>query len=352
MQNNFSTLLMNWNRTRNEREMPWKGEKNPYRIWLSEVILQQTRVEQGLAYYHRFIDAFPTVQDLALAPDEKVFKCWEGLGYYSRCRNLLSTARYIAFENNGNFPSTYESLLKLKGVGAYTAAAIASFAFDQPFAVLDGNVFRVLSRYFGINTPIDSPEGKKLFTRLAQGLLDFSSPGTFNQAIMDFGAIICKPKQPLCSECVQAPDCQAFRHGFVNQLPVKSKAIQKKKRHFHFFILRYKDNYYIRQRVNADIWKDLHEWVLWESESGLTADPKKLKRALDKLIPGWKGNITTVSAVHRQQLTHQTIEGLFTHVDLEKPLEKSHAYRSIPKKALADLAFPRFITRYLEKHAI
>ena len=190
--------------------MPWKGEKDPYKIWLSEIILQQTRVEQGLNYYHRFIKTFPDVHQLGKAPDAKVFKLWEGLGYYTRCRNLIATARYISKELNGEFPAAYDEIKALKGIGPYTAAAISSFAFNLPHAVVDGNVFRVLSRIYGIQTPIDSTEGKKYFTRLANEKLDKELPGVYNQAIMDFGAIVCKPASPLCGDCVFNKICFAF----------------------------------------------------------------------------------------------------------------------------------------------
>ena len=192
----FSKRLLHWNKIQNKRAMPWKGEKDPYKIWLSEIILQQTRVEQGWNYYNRFVSTFPNIKKLAAAPEEKVFKLWEGLGYYTRCKNLIATAKFIAKEKQGEFPNAYNEILDLKGVGPYTAAAIASFAFNLPHAVVDGNVFRVLARFFGIETATDSTTGKKLFSGLAEELLDKKLPGIYNQAIMDFGAMICKPKNP------------------------------------------------------------------------------------------------------------------------------------------------------------
>ncbi|HLA58283.1 MAG TPA: hypothetical protein VK622_05965, partial [Puia sp.] len=203
----FTDRLLEWNKHQNIRSMPWKGIKDPYKIWLSEIILQQTRVEQGWSYYEKFVKAFPTIDDLARAPEEKVFKLWEGLGYYSRCKNLIHTARYISSELNGIFPDNYEDILLLKGIGPYTAAAISSFAFNEPRAVVDGNVQRVLSRYFGIAIPIDSLQGKKLFQELAQTLLDKSFAGIYNQEIMDFGAVVCKPQNPLCTQCVHQQNC-------------------------------------------------------------------------------------------------------------------------------------------------
>src|SRR5579875_533215 len=230
-QKNFVKGLLRWNETGNQRPMPWKGEKNPYKIWLSEIMLQQTRVEQGVHYYQRFVDAFPTVQHLAHAPEQQVFKLWEGLGYYSRCKNLIATAQYITQNLNGVFPNTYEALLNLRGIGPYTAAAIGSFAYNLPYAVLDGNVFRVLSRIFDIETPIDTTEGKKLFAALAQQLLPKHKACTYNQAIMDFGATVCKPV-PECAHCFFNQQCAAYLHNKQLLLPVKSKQLQVKERWF------------------------------------------------------------------------------------------------------------------------
>src|SRR4030095_7742264 len=214
MQIDFTKKLLGWNRKHNKRSMPWKGESDPYRIWLSEIILQQTRVGQGMDYYQKFISGFPTIQDLANAPEKEVFKYWEGLGYYNRCRNLIAAAKKIALEKKGLFPSSYDQLLQLPGIGPYTAAAIASFAFGLPYAVVDGNVERVLARYFGISTPVGSVSGKKLYSALAAELIDRKEPAAFNQAIMDFGATVCKPQNPLCKTCVLAKNCQSYQQGW------------------------------------------------------------------------------------------------------------------------------------------
>ena len=226
--NRFSSTLLNWHK-KNNRTLPWKVDKDPYKIWLSEIILQQTRVEQGIPYYQKFIATFPTIHDLAQTDESNVLKVWEGLGYYSRARNLHDTAKYISIHLNGVFPSSYENLLKLKGVGPYTAAAIASFAYDLPHAVVDGNVYRVLSRIFGIKTPMDSSEGRKEFQKIAQELINAQDPGGYNQAIMDFGATVCTPKNPNCNQCPFSEQCFAFLNRSINQLPVKNKNIQKKK---------------------------------------------------------------------------------------------------------------------------
>lgn len=352
MPNDFTKLLLEWNRSGNTRQMPWKGEKDPYKIWLSEVVLQQTRVEQGLAYYEKFIERFPTIIDLAMAPDELVFKTWEGLGYYSRCRNLLATARTIAFEQSGVFPDSYEEILKLKGVGPYTAAAIASFAFGQPHAVLDGNVFRVLSRYFGISTPIDTPEGKKLFSQLAKALLYQDDPAVYNQAIMDFGAVVCKPQQPACETCILRGDCQAFHLGCTDRIPVKSRSILRRNRFFYYFILSWQGGYYIRQRKEADIWQNLHEWVLLERSEILEADAAGFKKELKILLENAVGEVWEISVVQKQQLTHQTISGRFIRVELHAPLPENSGYRLVRREELSAIAFPRYITRYLETHPL
>ena len=221
----FTKKLLRWNKKYNRREMPWKGEKDPYKIWLSEIILQQTRVEQGWNYYLKFINTFPSVQQLAHASDTKIFKLWEGLGYYSRCKNLIATAKIIDKEYNGEFPDSYEKILSLPGIGPYTAAAIASFAFNLPYAVVDGNVLRVLTRIGGIKTPADSTKGKTLLNKLALELLDKKQPGLYNQAIMDFGAVVCKPKIPACHDCIMQKNCNAYQLELVAELPVKEKKI-------------------------------------------------------------------------------------------------------------------------------
>jgi len=234
----FTDLLLKWDKKSNHRPMPWKGEKDPYKIWLSEIILQQTRVEQGWSYYEKFISTYPNIHLLAKAKENEVFKLWEGLGYYNRCRNLLFTAKHIVTTFNGIFPSNYEDLLKLKGVGPYTAAAIASFAFNLPHAVVDGNVFRVFARYYGIHTPTDTKEGLTIFNKIASENLAFKKAGIYNQALMDFGATVCKPMSPLCGDCVMQNTCAAFAQKTVGQLPIKEKVIQKKKRYFDYFLFK------------------------------------------------------------------------------------------------------------------
>ena len=327
--------------------MPWKGEKDPYKIWLSEIILQQTRVEQGLAYYNRFITTFPTVHHLAKAPETKVFKLWEGLGYYTRCKNLIATAKYISTDLKGKFPGTYEDILLLKGVGPYTAAAIGSFAFNIPKAVVDGNVFRVLSRYFGVDKPIDSTDGKKLFSLLAASLLDKKKPGIYNQAIMDFGAVICKPQLPLCSECLLKKNCIAFNENRVSVLPVKEKFIKKKSRWFYYLIAEYKGYQYVRMRGPNDIWENLYEFILIEEEGPLEIDKLFLSRKIKTLLGNVKTDVISVSEVYKQQLTHQTIYGQFILLKLHKPADLP-GYKMLSKNETGHLPFPKFINQYLQ----
>jgi A/G-specific adenine glycosylase len=344
----FTQKLMLWNRQENSRKMPWKGEKDPYKIWLSEVMLQQTRVEQGLDYYNKFIEAFPTIELLANAKDESVFKLWEGLGYYSRCRNLLFTARYIAFELGGQFPDNFETILNLKGVGPYTAAAIASFAYDQPYAVVDGNVFRVIARYFGIEKPTDTNEGKKYFTSLATQLLDKSQPGKYNQAIMDFGATICKPALPLCNNCIMASNCAAKINSQVNQLPIKTKTISRKKRWIYYMVFHYRGSIGIKQRMQKDIWQSLYEFYAIEAAAGLNWNNDSVNEWLQNQLGIKKSSLLKISSVKTQQLTHQQITSQFIHIELNQSPKSLQGLTWINEKELKQFAFPRLITAYME----
>lgn len=348
MEKKFTDTLMRWHREQNRREMPWKGEKDPYRIWLSEVILQQTRVAQGLDYYNRFTSRYPTIGHLAAAPDAEVFKLWEGLGYYNRCKNLLFTARLITNERGGVFPDRYEELLALKGVGPYTAAAIASFAYNLPYAVVDGNVFRVLSRYFGIGEPIDSTQGKQVFTALAARVLPADEPGAYNQAIMDFGATVCKPLAPACSVCPLQPHCTAFRQGRVNQLPIKEKTLQRKHRWFYYFLFEYRGKILVNLRSGKDIWQNLHEFYLLESEEALKWDAATVGDWLSGQLGIEHAELRSISPLHTQQLTHQQIKGQFIWIQLPSVPPFLSRYTWQPVKKLRELAFPRFINGYLD----
>lgn len=342
----FANLLLEWNRKDNTREMPWKGEKDPYRIWLSEIILQQTRVEQGWNYYNAFLKTFPNIHLLASAPDEKVFKLWEGLGYYSRCRNLLATARLISKEMKGRFPASYDEIRALKGVGPYTASAISSFAYDLPHAVVDGNVFRVLARIFGIAKPIDSTEGKKYFTALADELLDRKKPGLYNQAIMDFGAVVCKPVAPLCSTCVFKKHCFAFTNDKVQELPAKEKKTRIRKRWFYYLVLEYKNEVALRQRTGKDIWQQLFEFPLIET-GGETGTPEVLQQAEKNWLEKDRYELVVQSRLFRQQLSHQSIEGYFIRLKLKTKPGSGNDWVWVKKDTLDRYAFPQFINQYL-----
>jgi A/G-specific adenine glycosylase len=343
----FVQKILNWNKNENTRQMPWKGEKDPYKIWLSEIILQQTRVEQGLKYYENFIKAFPDVHALAKAPEKKVYKFWEGLGYYSRCRNLITTAKVISKGLNGFFPNDFESILQLKGIGNYTAAAIASFAYNLPYAVLDGNVFRVLSRIFDIEIPIDSTEGKKYFSELTQTILPKKKAGEYNQAIMDFGAVVCKP-YPECKICFFNKNCKAYLQGKQDLLPVKQKKIKIKERWLNYFIVKHKHQILIRQRTSKDIWQHLFEFVLIETEKSFNS--KKLIQLFSQQYGiadfGWHHYYSI-----NQKLSHQSIHFSFLEIEL-KHKEAVPGFFWVKISELDSYAFPKslqeFVAEYLK----
>jgi A/G-specific adenine glycosylase len=332
----FVQKLLSWNKKKNTRKMPWKGEKDPYKIWVSEIILQQTKVEQGLKYYQNFINAFQNVHALANAPEEKVFKLWEGLGYYSRCRNLIATAKFISKDLKGIFPKDFDSILQLKGVGNYTASAISSFAYNLPHAVLDGNVFRVLSRIFDIETPIDSTKGEKYFSELSQHILPPGKAGEYNQAIMDFGAVICKP-YPECKACFFQNHCIAYLTGKQDLLPVKEKKIKIRKRWLNYFVIKCKGQVLIHQRCSKDIWQQLFEFLLIETNEGITKE--KLLRLFSKQYELKEFHIGA-SYSKKQKLSHQLINFYFLEIELKQKT-------SIPRflwikiSELNKYAFPR-----------
>jgi A/G-specific adenine glycosylase len=353
----FRKNLLAW-ASQSLRPMPWKGERDPYKIWLSEIILQQTRVEQGMPYYERFVAHYPTVQVLAEAPEDQLFKLWEGLGYYSRARNLHATAKYIAFECDGKFPDTWESIRALKGVGDYTAAAIASFAYDLPYAVLDGNVYRVLARFFGIETPTDTPAAKKAFTQLAQAVLDPTQPGVFNQAMMDFGATHCTPQQPQCAHCPLQAHCGAYRLDKVASIPLRAKKAAKKERFFLYAVFDFQGQTLVRKRGSKDIWKGLYEFPMLE----LSAAPEDQQAIRDAILKhffpaGAPKTVETrhISTVYRQTLTHQLVSAWFSTLYLSPATDVS-VFETAPlqdtqwvarKEVEESLAVPRVVAWYL-----
>ncbi|MCF8245737.1 MAG: A/G-specific adenine glycosylase [Saprospiraceae bacterium] len=366
----FTINLLDWH-SGHHRPMPWKGERNPYLVWLSEIILQQTRVEQGLPYFERFKAAYPTVTDLANAPEDEAMKLWEGLGYYSRARNLHAAAKHIAHELNGSFPTTYEGIRSLKGIGDYTAAAIASFAYDLPYAVVDGNVYRVLSRFFGMETPIDSTMGKKEFAVLAQGLLEIGnwgiggetipqfpispipnfSPSGFNQAIMDFGATHCTPATPKCPTCPMQEHCVAFLEKKTGELPVKTKKLVRRQRIFNYLIINRLREVFIKKRTEKDIWQNLYDFPLIETEA-LHDDRQFLTK--NKTCEAWLGEsgwqLLRVSPPQRQELTHQRIVATFWELGVGADfLPKEENWVAVERRKLSNFAFPKVIDLYFQQ---
>lgn len=307
----FAKSLLKWDDTANHRTMPWKGETDPYLIWLSEVILQQTRVEQGLPYFLQFKTAYPTVHHLANAPINEVMRLWQGLGYYSRARNLHETAKHVSQQLEGVFPKTFTELKKLKGVGDYTAAAIASFAYGENVAVVDGNVIRVLSRYYGIDTPFDTTAGKKLFAKRALEAMGNTKSATYNQAIMDFGATVCTPQNADCGNCLLSNKCFAYQQGLVAELPVRSKRMAIKHRYFNYLIVRDSAHILLKQRTAKDIWKGLYEPILVESKEEFN---KYTPYLLKSMIGRCKFQIVGISEDRKQLLTHRMIHSKFTTV--------------------------------------
>ena len=318
----LAAALLAWY-PRHRRDLPWRQTRDPYAIWLSEVILQQTRVAQGLPYYRDFISSYPTVQDLAAAPEQEVMRHWQGLGYYSRARNMHHTAQQVVSEFNGEFPSAYAGLLKLRGVGPYTAAAIASFAFDEAVAVLDGNVFRVLARLFGLHSDIAAPASRKEFQALADQHIPADEPAEFNQAIMEFGAIQCTPLKPDCLFCPLQSRCYAFQHGLVALLPVKAKAKAARTRYFHYFVLRHGETVYLKRRTEKDIWQGLYDFALAETNAPTLPAAEVLRH-----IEALGGALDTsraaeAPAAFRHVLSHQKVEAQFHPLWLAHPLPEA-----------------------------
>lgn len=345
----FSFALMKWH-TKNARNFPWIKEKDPYRVWLSEIILQQTRVEQGLPYYQKFIRRYPTVCDLANAGEKEVFRLWQGLGYYNRCKNMLTTAGIICHKRGGQFPVSFHDLLTLPGIGPYTAAAIASFAFGLPHAVVDGNVERVLARYFGIHKAVNGTEGKKYFNALANKLLLKEDPASFNQAMMDFGSVVCMPRQPLCHSCPLSATCKAFKKGEVHLLPLKQPKRKPVNRYIHYYVICHDNCLYIRKRTAKDIWQNLHEFIIYENNTLLSENELRKTGLFSSLIANNTATVVRLSETVKHQLSHQTLYIRFLMMQLQKPpvLPDEH-YFGIASDQVDEYAFPRVITRYLQK---
>lgn len=313
----FAAEIIKWYSI-NKRDLPWRHTKNPYLIWLSEVILQQTRVQQGLPYYEKFVEHFPTVQHLAQATEQEVLNLWQGLGYYSRARNLHQAAKMVLEHFDGVFPTDYKALLSLKGIGTYTAAAIASFSTGAPHAVVDGNVYRVLSRYFGVETPINSPEGVKIFNELAQELLPIPKADIYNQAIMEFGAIQCKPKSPNCVTCSLQLKCVALKQNKISELPIKIKKIKVKQRFFNYLICIQEDKILLNKRIHADIWKSMYDFPLIETENREISEKKLIALIKNKYLINSDIDVKSYQKSQSHKLTHQTILINFFVVSFQK----------------------------------
>jgi A/G-specific adenine glycosylase len=344
----FTTQLLDWHHNDNDRSLPWKSEKDPYKIWLSEIILQQTRALQGLPYYLKFTTTYPTIKDLAAANDEDVFRIWQGLGYYNRCKNMLATARLVANDHHGTFPASYDAILGLKGIGPYTAAAIASFAYDLPHAVVDGNVYRVLSRYFAIDTPFDTTEGKKQFATLAQELLAPDNSSAYNQAIMDLGATVCTPRNPACMECPLQKNCIAYKQGMVQLLPVKSKKVQVTTRYFNYIVLEQDDKVWLRKRSGNDIWENLYEPLLVETD----APADKATIWATEPLAGMNDQVYNAAYAGKgtQRLTHRIIESTFFTAEAKTGIEVPGDGQWISKADMGKIAYPKTVLDFFKKN--
>lgn len=329
----------------NRRHLPWRETTDPYLIWLSEVILQQTRIDQGLAYFNRFAEKYPNIKLLADAPEDEVLKLWQGLGYYSRARNLHQAAKTVATNFNGDFPSTYNNIIGLKGVGEYTAAAIASISFNLPYAVVDGNVYRFLSRLFGIDSPIDSTKGKKLFRELANEILDTNDPGLHNQAMMEFGALQCTPKKPNCLQCIFNDCCLALNEGKIEKLPVKQGKIKIKHRYFNYIIFENEDHTFLQKRTGNDIWKNLFEFPVIETDEKTEVD--QVLRTFNQLPEETNTLGLHVSNWSKQVLSHQHIHYRFIQINWNEEIPGWEDLIRVDKKDIFKFAVPKPVEQKL-----
>ena len=345
----FARELIIWYHS-NKRELPWRNTNNPYLIWLSEIILQQTRVAQGMPYYQKFAERFPDVNSFANANENEVLNLWQGLGYYSRGRNMLKTAIAIMENHNGIFPTAYADLINLTGVGQYTASAISSFAANEVRAVVDGNVYRVLARVFGIDTPINSTIGKKEFQQLADSLIDKQNPSQYNQAIMEFGAMLCKPKNPDCNICPLRLNCTAYQHQRINNLPVKLNKLKVRERYFYFFVTRKAQKIIIKRRSNDDIWAGLHDFPSIETPTSKTIG-EIFDSVQFKLWFGEDAVIGNITEPIKHILTHQRIYARFIEISgLRCGVMESNNWMSVSENDLEQYAQPKLIFAFLKNY--
>lgn len=348
----FANRLLRWHKDI-DRNLPWKEDRDPYKTWLSEIIMQQTRVAQGTPYYQKFVEAYPTIVDLANAPSDDVMKLWQGLGYYSRARNLHHAAKTVRDDFEGVFPTEYKDILSLKGVGKYTAAAIASFAYGQEYAVVDGNVIRVLSRYFGITDAVDHSATLKLINEKAAQLIKGSDPAAYNQAIMDFGATYCTPKSPNCSTCIFVNDCLAHSQGLVAEIPYKAKKIKKRTRHLHYLIVSDAGgNTIIRYRQEKDIWQSLYDYPCIEMESDKQLNQESIGAYLSSTFGLEIIELKFPIKTYKHILTHQTLFGQFYEVQVGEISEVSKPYLEVKMSEVESYALPVLLTNYLNEKGI
>ncbi|ASU31914.1 A/G-specific adenine glycosylase [Mucilaginibacter xinganensis] len=342
---NFNNELVHWYQ-QNKRDLPWRNTTDAYTIWLSEIILQQTRVEQGLPYFNRFLENYPDVGSFAAASEDEILKLWQGLGYYSRGRNMLKTAIMVKEVYDSKFPQNYDQLIKLKGIGEYTAAAIASFSSNEAKAVVDGNVYRVIARYLGIAEPINSTTGKKIFQQTANDLLNKKNPAIHNQAMMELGAIICKPKNPACGICPVRTDCYAFTHNATNSLPVKLNKVKVRERYLNYFLITDSDKVLVNKRNQSDIWANMYDLPLVETTSLM--DPGELLRL--PMVTDFFGNnveVTEISPIKKHVLTHQRLYVRLIKIQ-NMPSKLQEQWFYTPVEELKKLAVPKIIFIFLK----
>ncbi|MFZ4400123.1 MAG: A/G-specific adenine glycosylase [Bacteroidales bacterium] len=350
----FNSQLLHWYKN-NHRDLPWRNTRDPYLIWISEIILQQTRVNQGYQYYLRFIERFPDVKTLANSKEKDVLKLWQGLGYYSRARNIFFAAQQIMNEYQGVFPTNYNEIIKLKGIGSYSASAIASIAFKLAYPVIDGNVLRVISRVYGISTPVDSSKGKNEVQNILNTLIDKENPDIFNQAIMELGALVCNPQSPKCECCPLQTYCFAFENKNMDLFPVKSKKIKLRIRYFYYLIITYSDQtedfIYLNKRSKTDIWKNMYDFPLIESNQEILVNDdffhqvKKFLGIENYIVKAINGN-------YKHQLTHQTIFACFVNLKISQALPETNDYFAVPLHKINSHPIPKLIDNYLNNHPL
>jgi A/G-specific adenine glycosylase len=349
----FSSYIIQWYEI-NKRDLPWRHINDPYLIWVSEIILQQTRVEQGLSYYRRFVEQFPDVRSLANAPEDEVMKMWQGLGYYSRARNMHLSARTICNENRAKFPASYDEIRRMKGVGDYSASAIASIAYGEPCPVVDGNVLRVIARHNGIKEPVNTSSGRKKVKDILIRLIDHEQPGTFNQAVMELGALVCRPKQPLCPECPVSRDCYAYLNQLTRELPNLNKAKPSKTRFFNYLVILSNEDgkhfTWLRKRTGDDIWKNLYDFPLIETDSELSTEDLKETIQWKEITGANEYALLTVTETFRHVLTHRELNVKFILLSMKNYFHPD--YLKVNEIDIQKYPVPRLIEIFFKKVAL